>query len=318
VANLKIRGVSLDVDLTELLQEFDWEGARWDDEKKKLIARSPFRSDKHPSFFVNLDGEYVGTWGDSGTQESGNIVSLLAFLRGQTYEEAEEFLLETYATSYSWEEEKKPLSITLNENIDRYPDSSQYRKYLYRHPYLMESRSITEEIQRACYIGYDREQDAITIPWFDVNMRLGNVKLRSTNSKIFKYWKGAVPISRMVYNLNLAYKRGYTEAILCEAEIDAMTWMCYGKLGIATGGANVSLNQIELIVKSPLEKIYVANDHDEAGIKFLKKMYDALSPFKTAGIAKYPNKYKDINEAHVANDLKYDLVTIENKLKIFI
>lgn len=318
MANLKIRGISLDVNLSELLRGFEWDGARWSD--GKLIACSPFRNEHRPSFFVNLDGEYAGTWGDSGASdaefEKGNLVTLLAYLRGVTYEEAEEFLLDEYAPSFHWEKEKEPLSIPIKEKGEQYPDAKQYRKYLYRSLYLEKERGISEEVQRACYIGYDRENEFITIPWFDVNGRLGNVKLRSTQSKIFKYWRGALPVSSMVYNLNLAYKHGYTEAVLCEGEIDAMTWMCHGKLGIATGGANISLNQIELIIKSPLETIHVAGDNDEAGKKFLKKVIEGLIPHKKVSIMKIPHKCKDSNEAHVKKVLNFSPLMHEEKIKI--
>ncbi len=97
--NVRIRGHDIEVDVRTELEAHDFERPRWTGDK--LIACSPFRSESAPSFFVNLDGEYAGTWGDSGAYDSewasGNLTKLLAFLRGETYEETEEYLLDLYA-----------------------------------------------------------------------------------------------------------------------------------------------------------------------------------------------------------------------------
>lgn len=60
---IKVRGQTLDIDIETELREFDWTRARWTADK--LQAASPMRYDQTPSFFVNLDGEYAGTWSDS-------------------------------------------------------------------------------------------------------------------------------------------------------------------------------------------------------------------------------------------------------------
>jgi len=85
VAEIRALGTRINVDIEEELRLFPWNRARWTE--SKLIASSPFRDDNAPSFFVNLDGEYAGTWADSGAYgteyESGNFVRLLAYLRNE-------------------------------------------------------------------------------------------------------------------------------------------------------------------------------------------------------------------------------------------
>jgi hypothetical protein len=96
---LRIRNQDVEIDITDELSRFDWGNrAKWTSDK--LIAPSPFRYDRSPSFFVNISGEYAGTWGDSGHYdkewESGNFTKLMSFLRNETYEETEEYLLGEY------------------------------------------------------------------------------------------------------------------------------------------------------------------------------------------------------------------------------
>src|SRR5690606_643145 len=102
---ITIRGQTLNIDIESELREFEWTRSRWTSDK--LLAASPFRYDGHPSFFVNLTGEYAGTWADLGAYDaewaSGNFVKLLAFLRQETYEETEEYLLEMYGVPVSKE-----------------------------------------------------------------------------------------------------------------------------------------------------------------------------------------------------------------------
>src|SRR5690625_6287102 len=80
---ITVSGKQVEVDIEGELRRYPWHKERWTSEK--LIACSPFRDDNTPSFFVNLSGEYAGTWGDSGAYEdeyrSGNFVKLLGFLR---------------------------------------------------------------------------------------------------------------------------------------------------------------------------------------------------------------------------------------------
>ena len=91
IENINIgKGVVIQIDIADFLTRFDWSNERWKDDR--LIASSPFREDNSPSFYVNFNNDWSGTWGDSGTGETGNLVSLVAELHGITYEEAWEQL----------------------------------------------------------------------------------------------------------------------------------------------------------------------------------------------------------------------------------
>ncbi|MGN8821624.1 hypothetical protein ACTNC1_12160, partial [Atopobiaceae bacterium HCP3S3_A4] len=90
------------IDIPEYLSRYDvWENAKWTDER--LVCSSPFRPDYSPSFFVNFNNEFAGTWGDSGSGDSGNFIKLVSLLDETGYEEAldklrDEFMLGAYDT----------------------------------------------------------------------------------------------------------------------------------------------------------------------------------------------------------------------------
>src|SRR5690625_7213048 len=100
---LNIRGHSVEIDIESELSEYDFShNARWTSEK--LIAPSPFRTDNKASFFVNLSGEYAGTWADKGAFDDqyarGGVVALIAHLLSISFREAEDYLLEKYGVLY--------------------------------------------------------------------------------------------------------------------------------------------------------------------------------------------------------------------------
>src|SRR5690625_4863777 len=224
---LNIRNHSVQVDIESELREYDFgHNARWS--PGKLVASSPFRADQAPSFFVNLSGEYAGTWADSGSIDDqysrGNFVALIAYLRGIGYDEAEEYLLEKYGALYEIKPDE-PIRIASPKLSERHAVNNELPTDLVTQaisPYLL-SRGISEEAQRKFSVGYGEDITGYTaIPWHDTIGRLANVKYRSTSGKKFFYAKDATPISRLVYGLNFFAGAGDEgEAGLCEGEIDA-------------------------------------------------------------------------------------------------
>lgn len=300
---------TLAVDVRAELEVFPWVRPRWTADK--LIAASPFRYDTHPSFFVRLEpyGPYpAGTWADSGAVDpewrSGNFVKLLAFLRGETYEETTEYLTVKYGYA--------PYAPPTDEEIPQLrlrplcPRGSPVKRiderildaYRYRHPYLTR-RGISESVQRLMGVGYDRNSRAITIPWRNPDGTLGNVKYRRVNEKTFWYARGGRPIREMVYALDVVYKRKIKRAVIVEAEIDAMTLMSVGIPAIAVGGTAFNEYKRDLIVRSPLEEIVIMADHDEPGQALKRRLITALTPYMRVRVAGYPARFKDANELAV-------------------
>lgn len=305
MSTIKIRNFPIDVDIRSELEAYEWTRPRWTNDK--LIAASPFRYDKTPSFFVTLEGDYAGAWSDSGYYDeewkSGGFVKLLSFLRNETYEETEEYLLDSYGTGYHTDE----ITLTIPKLViggNRKPlNEDILEKYRFRHPYL-ERREIPEKIQRLYNVGYDRDRQAVVLPWYDVR-GLANVKYRKTRGKVFWYYrdsdeKGGKPIRELVYGLNIVHQRNIKRAVLTEAEIDAQTWASEGVFGLATGGANFTDAQAEQIKRSPIERLLIAGDNDKAGRRFNEQVVAKLRGYiELEVVTEYPEGIKDANEARV-------------------
>lgn len=269
MAELQIRGHTVEIDIADELSEYDFGyNPRWTTDK--LIASSPFRTDQAPSFFVNLDGEYAGTFGDSGAIDDeysrGGFVKLISLLRNIGEDEASEYLIEKYGVLHE---------IIPNEPIRlRHPKiEAQRTKSTYievnpiveaTSPYLLR-RGISSETQSLFGTGYVEGTKGITaIPWNTPDGRLANIKYRSTTGKRFFYHKGGTSINDLVYAIDLAD----INTVIVEGEIDAMSWRESGYSAIAIAGAHLSDKQIDLIKRSKVERLYVGGDNDVQGRKF--------------------------------------------------
>jgi len=273
MSSIKVRGQTVEVDIRAELEQFTWVRPNWSSDK--LIAASPFRYDKTPSFFVLLEphGDYpAGTWADSGAYDSewasGNFVKLLSFLRNETYEETEEYL----AGEYGWQDETggtvtlKPINLRIQRSRQSL-NTNIMTKYTEDYTYL-KNRGISKETQRQMGVLYDREKKAAVLPWRLANGSLANVKYRKTFGKAFWYERGGWPIREMVYGIENAQPT----TVICEAEIDALSWVQAGYSAVAVGGASFNEWKRDLILRSPIEDLVIATDNDKAGGKLRREI----------------------------------------------
>jgi DNA primase len=308
VPTIKIRSHSVDIDVRTEIEQFNWTRPKWSADK--LIAASPFRYDKSPSFFVNFNGEYAGTWGDSGAYDqewaSGKLTKLLAFLRNETYEETEEYLLGEYGrTELAETVTIRPVKLSIQRN--RQPlNADILAKYTEDFSYL-KKRGISERVQRQMGVFYDRESKAAVIPWRSANKCLENVKFRTVYGKTFWYHKGGRPIRELVYGIEQAQPT----TIICEAEIDAMSWMEAGYAAVAVGGASFNGWKRDLLLRSPIEEIIIATDNDKAGGKLRKEIETAMRGHVRVRQAYMRADCKDANEALV----KYGFDTLRESVE---
>ncbi|MBG9774265.1 toprim domain-containing protein [Brevibacillus laterosporus] len=298
----------MQIDIRAELEQFSWTAATWTEDK--LLAASPFRWDRSPSFYVWLrdsndprNNAKAGYWADLGAKEPdyqhGGIVKLLAFLREETEEETRDYLRWKYGEG-TVDPEALTLdlsgSLRMSQARIQTLDSDFHKQYTDRdHPYLS-SRGITEEVQCLFQTGYDPRTNAITIPWFNADGTLGNVKYRKVDEKTFWYARGGRPIREMVYGLDIVYRQRITGAVLVESEIDAMYLWSAGVPAVALGGSVFSEEKAEALRKSPIEIIGVMADHDEAGQKMKRAVIGGLSGYMTVNVVGYPIRYKDPNE----------------------
>lgn len=294
---VKIRGRILNVDIEHEVSKYSWERPKWS--KEKLIACSPFRDERNPSFAVSLE---TGVWIDSGCTDDkfrkGNFVKLLAFLRRETWDEAEEYLIDEYAPELI-DVENIDLKIDLGKGEKEKPtflSMDDLKPFHYKHPYL-ERRGLTQKTQRAVKIGYDPESKSIVIPWFDIEGRLVNWKHRSVSTKWFWYSEEGGRIKHHLYGLHLVTRLDRRERVfIVESEIDALTLWQAGYSAVATGSASMSKEQERLIHKAGIKTVIIATDNDEAGERAKKSIMKRLGGFIPLEEVIFPVGRKDIND----------------------
>ena len=264
----------------------------------KLQSCSPFRYEKRPSFAVNLEN---GTWIDSGAStdsyHKGNFISLLAYLRQEEYLDTEEYLLRAYNVML---EEVDQLKLSMNLVYEPVVEVTHdwfkdYPHLQFRHPYLAR-RGITSEVQRLFCIGYDKEHEAIAMPWFNKDKRVINVKYRSIRYKQFFYEQDGQLTRNYVYGLPQCKALGYKDVDIVESEIDCMYLWSNGIPAVAMGHAGINKNQIQLLLNAGIETVTFASDNDEAGERFRVEMRKKLPKLFTCYELEIPYMYKDVND----------------------
>ena len=297
MAYVKIRDQSINIDIHEELEAFEWERARWSHDK--LIAASPFRYDKSPSFFVNLEGEYAGCWGDSGAYDdewkSGGIVKLLAFLRNETTEEVTEYL--TYKYGDFSENSDKRLILPKMRVKSGYIYLSRDTIIRQQSPYLTK-RGISADIQLQAGVGKSQHYGFVAIPWHSPDGRLANVKYRSTRGKMFFYEKDSTPIGALIYGADI-YVKSTEDLIVCEAEIDALSWRTAGYNAVAVGGVAFTDKQRSILARLPFNRLLVAGDNDKAGQAFNARVVNAMRDRDVSLVQWRDDRYKDANDVLV-------------------
>ncbi|MTV50775.1 toprim domain-containing protein [Heliobacillus mobilis] len=292
---ITVHGFMFDVDVVSELQFYDWVQPRW--VHNRLLACSPFRPERHPSFAVRLD---TGVWIDSGSDDEtwrkGSFVKLLSYLRNETIPETEEYLLSKYFQYLNSDSLELSFSLALVPGQRNYLSPDVLKPFMYRHPYLLKERGIEEDSQRMFRIGYSKSSKAITLPWFNKTGRLVNVKFRSVTDKRFWYHRKGLPVRDYLYGLQLVHQRKEQIAFLVESEIDAITLWQAGYAAVALGGANMSSRQRELLIHSPVEELVIATDNDQAGARIAESVANELNGLMFIKKINLPSYAKDVND----------------------
>ena len=290
------KDIKIQVDIQSFLMEFEWERAKWTEDR--LIAASPFRDHNHPSFFVNFNNDFAGTWGDSGSGESGNFIELVSRLYETDYETAFEMLKERYWTRpYEAPAISVKLSVKKDKSIFDIPPHNTSK-------YLL-GRGISEETQKLYRTSEDESK--VCLPYINGMGLATALKYRRTDNKDFFYVAGNNHLKNMLFGYHMIYEKLPNTLVICEAEIDAMTAYEMGFMGISLGAANLIERQVDLIKKVDVKNIIIGTDNDEKGNLAAKSIDDAF--WKTHKLFRYdmPSGY-DLNqywqEFHKAPPLK--------------
>lgn len=291
---MKVREYELDVNIQEELNNFEWENEQVRGDK--FQACSPFRNEKRPSFAVNLE---TGTWKDSGAVDmkllKGNLISLIALLRGESYEQVEDYLIEKYATILA-NTDNLCLDINLCVEKPKYIDIKNLKHLYFERTDYLTNRGISLEVQKMFGTGYSPDTKSIALLWTDLQGRIVNIKYRRIDNKSFYYESGGQPIKNFVYGLYQCKIKGAKRVFICESETDALYLWSNGCLAIAVGGASLSDKQKQLILKAGIDELVIATDNDAVGHRFRQFLKDEFAGLLRVYDVEFPANKKDINE----------------------
>lgn len=170
-------------------------------------------------------------------------------------------------------------------------DESVLDKYNFYHPYMWE-RKLTKEVVDKFKVGYDKEEDSLTFPVWDINNNLVLITKRSTKTKHFHIDKNG---EKPLYLLNFVRDFNLSKCIITEAQIDALTAWGYGFPCIATMGSP-SQEQIDILNKSGIRVLITMFDNDDAGRSFTNTINKKVKPEILVINAPIEGNKKDIND----------------------
>lgn len=295
---LKVKGHLLEVNYEEELEAYLHRLDKAQQRGNKIQACSPFRNEKHPSWAVNLEnGSWVDSGADSESERKGSFISLLAFFRGETFEETSEYLFEKYS---HFLDDTDGLKLNLNLQLEE-PDvavlgADKYEDVVGIPSGYLVGRGISLKTQAYFQTGMGRNGDAVAIPWHDKMGRIINIKYRSIKGKDFWFSKGGQPIKNHVYGLFAIKKHGFKEVWAVESEIDALYLWSIGFPAIAFGGASINEIQKNLILNTGIESLIIATDNDVVGHRFAKVLGDTFGGIFNCSRITFPEGVKDVNE----------------------
>lgn len=294
---LKVKGHEVEVDYPAELEPYMDRFENMRIRGEKLQACSPFRSERHPSFAVNLDN---GSWVDSGADEEserkGSFISLLAFFRGECLEETADYLLEKYTHILDDVEVLKlDLNLTLKPEVTLL-GQEKYADVIDKTSEYLINRGICPETQIYFQTGIGRKGDSIAIPWHDKFGRIINIKYRSMRGKEFWFSSGGQPIKNHVYGLWAVIRGKYDKVWCVESEIDALYLWSNDIPAIAFGGASINETQKKLILNSGIKSLVIATDNDVVGHRFAGVLAEEFMGYMDCFRTKFPIGKKDVNE----------------------
>ncbi|MDF2010179.1 toprim domain-containing protein [Priestia megaterium] len=293
---IRVRNHDIDIDVQEELEYFDWNRKKIEGDEFK--ACSPFREERNPSFYINLEtGLYKDHGAESDVYKQGNLIGLLSFLHNVTYEEIEDYLLEKYnITITDVEGLELKINIQFEDKKKKVFTKEELKPYLCRKKSYLLNRGVSEEIQKKFIIGYDRKSDAVAFFWLDAfTGKVVNVKFRSTKSKQFYYIKGGQPVRNHVFGLYQCIKAGAEKIYIVESEIDALYLWSNGIPAVALGGSHLSDAQKKKLLLAGAEYV-IATDADKAGRRIRDSLVKELGGAVPLSEVTFPEYAKDVNE----------------------
>lgn len=188
-------------------------------------------------------------------------------------------------------------------------DDNLLEPYRYTVDYMYK-RGLTDDVIEQFDIGYDEEQDAITIPVPDLKGDIKWVQRRLINHKQYIIPQGINKTDFLLGASEVIKQHKEKDPVyIVESPFNMLTlWsMNYPAICLfGTGGGN----QYEMLRKLPIRHYIIALDPDEAGRKGSRKLLKELNTHKILSKLNYTDS-RDINELQdEVKNLKINLINL--------
>jgi len=223
--------------------------------------------------------------------ERGSIYDIVMHTTSRNYFEASRFIAKLHVDTDISDEITNRVS---ESQENEYDESIVYRL----HNTLLNtqdavdyfhSRGISHEAIAEFKLGYSNVKDMVTVPVQSVSGEYVGHVGRSITEKRFKNSHG-LPRKYNLFNLN---RSKYNVVAVVESSFDAIRLWQLGIPSVATLGATITMQQIELLNKWT-DGIFVIPDADDAGNTMIEKIQKHC--YKPMTIVTLPDGIKDIGD----------------------
>ena len=244
------------------------------DKPDDIVVSCPFHSggqEEHGSCFIRKKD---GVFHCFGCGEKGSFLKFVAECFDAPESYAKAWLLKNFGGELVAKNlfMGEPIVLNRNKGIKKQLDESILDQYQTWNPYFNQ-RKLTRETAQKFNLRYDPKYRQVIFPYYNEKGQLITLLKRSIDTKTFFIETG---ITKPVYGINKIFQDNIRTCVLTEGLFDCLLANQYGMPTIATLG-NPSIEQFELINKSPLSTIYLMFDNDNAGRSFNEKAHKYLS-----------------------------------------
>ena len=243
------------------------------------------------SMKVHTSGDKAGVWADFAGDLSGDALDLWAACRNVSLPEA-------MAEAKRWLGISEPVPPRKKYDKPKLTGVTRLDLNGKVAAYLREERQLSPETLAKFKVSEDGAQKGYYMPSFHPNGELARFKwvaLRRENGK--KVMNSSINSAPILYGWQ-AIPRNTRTILICEGEIDAMTWSQWGipALSVPNGAKNLQWLDEDWDALEPYDEVFISFDMDDVGESVVKDVANRIGLHR-AKIVRLPRK--DANEWHV-------------------
>lgn len=264
-------------------------GVEYDRGPKEAVTHCIFHNDTgKPNLYINLQLK-PGVYHCFACEVRGSFDEFVRTKTGWTLTKTLQYLLQLRKTISFVEDTTRHVAPT--------PQESELDAYAFRHPYCYE-RGLTESTLQRFRIGYDKADESLTIPWFDLFGKLVTIKRRSVLTKRYTYPEN-VDLRAVMFGMQHVKMNSYVW--ITEGEFDAMYLdQCFRTahfdkhFAVALGGKTLHDAAFAAICKRQPKQVVLLldmDDHGRAAVNTItRKIIEYVSVAAPTYSAKDPNE----------------------------